>query len=485
MLFLLCFCCFLQFVLFLVLLVLLLYDKFIINTIINIIIFIIMLVQSLWVGPRRPWAASMASWEPWMGPHAWLAPLQISIGASPPLVVQTSPALIQLLLGIHLEEWVDVLANLGVTEVPDLQHLTDAELSATGMRLVHLRKLRAAAGPPAPEAGIPVQLAALPISYGDNDEGPTEAANQAAKMEKCAAAAQTIASKALATALALSGRDKVQETIMWVKERVDDNTSSPGISASALIATSRALASCLAGDLNAALVIAERLVRDVLIWRVQLHSPLGDRCSFVACLMAAVGATNIDANMFSQLIQSHSKEVCSRFPNAVFNNANKESVKRRGRRTVRTRPKNNLSEALGNKEQEVEVEVKEHVEDEEYVEGEVKEHSEEEFAKQVQDATEAFLQHIQDDIEEHEEEEFPNQMWAKPLPGVAAAWLGSSSSLATGHQAVAWLGPVDHQGREAARKAVLAVVKQLSVEEAVEVLEQAKKEVLEQAVWRS
>jgi hypothetical protein len=66
------------------------------------------------------------------------------------------------------------------------------------------------------------------------------------------------------------------------------------------------------------------------------------------------------------------------------------------------------------------------------------------------------------------------------LPGV-----GSGSSLATGHQAVARLGLVDHRGREAARKVVLAVVKQLSVEEAVEVLEQAKKEVLEQAVWRS
>ena len=46
-------------------------------------------------------------------------------------------------------------------------------------------------------------------------------------------------------------------------------------------------------------------------------------------------------------------------------------------------------------------------------------------------------------------------------------------------------GRMDHQGREAARKAVLAVAKQLSVKEAVEVLEQAKKEVLEQAMWRS
>ena len=33
---------------------------------------------------------------------------------------------------------------------------------------------------------------------------------------KCAAVAQTVASNALATALAIGGRDEVQETIMWI-----------------------------------------------------------------------------------------------------------------------------------------------------------------------------------------------------------------------------------------------------------------------------
>jgi hypothetical protein len=70
-------------------------------------------------------------------------------------------------------------------------------------------------------------------------------------MVKCAAVAQTVASNALATASAIGGRDEVQETIMWVKERVDYPTSSLEIAVSALIATSRALASCPAGDLNA------------------------------------------------------------------------------------------------------------------------------------------------------------------------------------------------------------------------------------------
>jgi hypothetical protein len=78
----------------------------------------------------------------------------------------------QLLVGIRMEEWVDLLANLGVTEVPDLHELMDEEFYATGMRLVPLRKLRATAGPPAPEAGIPVQFAALPMSYGDNTKDP-------------------------------------------------------------------------------------------------------------------------------------------------------------------------------------------------------------------------------------------------------------------------------------------------------------------------
>ncbi len=88
------------------------------------------------------------------------------------LVVQTSHVLMQLLVGIRMEEWVDLLANLGVTEVPDLHELMDEEFYATGMRLVPLRKLRATAGPPAPEARIPVQFAALPMSYGDNTKDP-------------------------------------------------------------------------------------------------------------------------------------------------------------------------------------------------------------------------------------------------------------------------------------------------------------------------
>jgi hypothetical protein len=116
------------------------------------------------------------------------------------------------------------------------------------------------------------------------------------------------------------------------------------------------------------------------------------------------------------------------------------------------------------------------------VEGEVEEHNEEEFLQHIRAETAACLQdpEVEVEVKEYDEEEFPHQMRAEPLPGV-----GSGSSLATGHQAVARLGLVDHRGREAARKVVLAVVKQLSVEEAVEVLEQAKKEVLEQAVWRS
>ncbi len=70
---------------------------------------------------------------------------------------------------------------------------------------------------------------------------------------------------------------------------------------------------------------------------------------------------------------------------------------------------------------------------------------------------------VEVEVNEYDKEEFPHQILAKPLPGV-----GSDSSLATGHNVVARLGLVDHRGREAARKVVLAVVKQLSVEGAVD-----------------
>eukprot|EP00972_Heterocapsa_arctica_P004573 679847-Heterocapsa_arctica.AAC.1 len=84
-----------------------------------------------------------------------------------------------------------------------------------------------------------------------------EVADQAAKMAQCTSYAQTAASKSLAHASAIGGPDVLMDIIKYAKERVDCTEGSPEMAACALVATSRALASTQAADLNASLAIAE------------------------------------------------------------------------------------------------------------------------------------------------------------------------------------------------------------------------------------
>lgn len=88
-----------------------------------------------------------------------------------------------------------------------------------------------------------------------------------------------------------------------------------------------------------ALKTAEMSVRDYLIWRVQMKTPLTDRAMFMKLLREAVGNTLFDdPNVHSHLMHSHSREVCSRFPNAFLSNAKREGLKRGHARTSRPRP---------------------------------------------------------------------------------------------------------------------------------------------------
>jgi hypothetical protein len=182
----------------------------------------------------------------------------------------------------------------------------------------------------------------LVSAAASSNRGPATAAAEAAKMVEAAHEAQTTASNALAHALAIGGADDVEEHIKYAQECLNlTNGEQPKMAASALNATSQALASCLPGKLNAALGVAEICVRDNLIWRTQLRCPLGDRCSFVASLMKSVdglvdGEGNVDSDKFSHLMHSHSREVCSRFPSSAFlSNAAHEAIKRKGPRPQR------------------------------------------------------------------------------------------------------------------------------------------------------
>jgi hypothetical protein len=198
------------------------------------------------------------------------------------------------------------------------------------------RKIRIALETKAPQT--------LGVSYGDNDRGEdaidsasgsapennndpattaaeeSKAAEQAARVLHFTIMAQTLASAALDNAVTISGRTHVvcAATAAWfvigknvvesAKQCVEQPDSSPTLAASALAAISQALASCPPGELNAALVIAERLTRDYLIWRTTIRCPLDDRNGFLAVLLGAVGPCTRD--QLSHLLHSHAHEVC-------------------------------------------------------------------------------------------------------------------------------------------------------------------------------
>eukprot|EP00972_Heterocapsa_arctica_P052029 7655486-Heterocapsa_arctica.AAC.1 len=82
--------------------------------------------------------------------------------------METNPALLWLLDCIEMRMFAQKLAAYGATEVYHIRCLSDVELVNTGMRLVQVRRLRAATGPPAPEAGISVQPTALTMSLWDH-----------------------------------------------------------------------------------------------------------------------------------------------------------------------------------------------------------------------------------------------------------------------------------------------------------------------------
>jgi hypothetical protein len=411
--------------------------------------------------------------------------LQVSTAAQLP---PTSPALLWLLNGINLRRFAQALAGFGVTEPHEIRILTDEELVSIGMCVVHVRQLRALTGPVSPEAGIPVQQAAIDRSFGPLQTGGHHAeqapaskskrervrrdnanfqlvnaetaasmalraaaggppprppadgtlddaqaldaeaaamaraamARDAASMVVFAHEAKRLASRDLANALAKCRDHEVNISIQFAKDCVDDPDGSPEIAAKALKATSHALADCPRW-LRGALYAAQKLVRDYLIWRIQLRTDLGDRPAFLLALKNVVGKENWNSDSYSLYMHCHSKAVRSRFAHAFPSNAKISGMKRKsGVRPARTRPKNKPDKASGNEEERT---------------------AEEELFSQ--------LQHIWDDIAEPLAEtsdfppppgldsdsdsnsppEQPGFAAASTQPGSAAAWLDAGRGL--------------------------------------------------------
>ena len=235
-----------------------------------------------------------------------------SVGMASPKGCGQSDMLLALLDEFQLKEKSDALKGLGVLTVGDLYWVDEDDLGEIGIKLVPRRKLLKAAGG----------------SVTDDVDV------RSGQLVKAAREARSAAADALAAAL-LSGedvRDSVARCIEMARASFDHVDCTPELAAKALVAISRAQASCRQSELHySAIRQAEQAVRAFLIWRTQLRSPLGDMGAFITELTAAFGAVRIDDKLYKALMRSHSELVRSRFAGAFLSNAGR-ARRRRGRR---------------------------------------------------------------------------------------------------------------------------------------------------------
>jgi hypothetical protein len=266
-------------------------------------------------------------------------------------LIQTTDDLRSMLVDNDMEPFAVPLMHLGVTNISDLDIVTDEELCSIGMKVVHVRKMRNATVPPAtaePEretawssrplppampsterhrlrnvkldptihiaaaADANIAAAADAIDRAAAADADTNIVAAATTMLQYTILAQAEASNALARCLAIGcGRPEVVANITFAKQQVEVMESSPAIAADGLIAAMRRLASCpKAHQLYDTLAKAVQVVRDYFIWRTQLRTPIGDRPAFIANLSAAMGFdVKADPNLYSHLMHSHNKEV--------------------------------------------------------------------------------------------------------------------------------------------------------------------------------
>ena len=112
---------------------------------------------------------------------------------------------------------------------------------------------------------------------------------------------------------------------------VVDPECTPQMAARALTTCSDVLLVCPPGMLDKAL----KALRDFLVWKTQLRTQLGSRRDFVAALRKAVGETEWNTKLYSQLMHSHENTVAKWFPDGFLTNAKHEAVKRKGKRPAR------------------------------------------------------------------------------------------------------------------------------------------------------
>ena len=194
-----------------------------------------------------------------------------------------------------VEEWLPVLETYGVATPSDLLFLQCPSLVAMGIPFTQARSL-------------------LSVAYSVHACGGVD---QYAEVVAAAGDAENEAMDKLDVLLAaLEDEGAVSNCLVHAHKLLQD---SPGARGAVLAATAveRALSSGQDAGLRKALAPAVHAVMDVVVWRIQLSVPFGNRDLFLSELeMACAGSQ--DVHFASRVLLSHYKAVATRFPSAFL-----------------------------------------------------------------------------------------------------------------------------------------------------------------------
>ena len=275
------------------------------------------------------------------------------------------------------------LATLGVDTLDDLRWVSEQDLKDIGMKIVEIRKLRAAyqakwMWTPWNGTLFPEHMQVGPMLMGTMEVpatgGPAgtqlpslwelqrlqDALNDA---ELKALISLETACDLLEVALAVEENQEVIKSAMAARRNLLDSSRTTGLAIHAENATVRALSKCCKGEARNALAEAERSIRDAIVLRAQMGVPLGSRQIFVKTLEDAYGG-DMPRNTLSRLMHAHGKTVCPLFEHAFVSKSRQENAKRnQGPRGKRSRDAKRQASAAEDEDEDKKDEDEDEVED--------------------------------------------------------------------------------------------------------------------------
>ena len=257
------------------------------------------------------------------------------------------------LLRTHVgEEWLEPLAGLGVRSLDDFRYLAEADFSRIGMTVVQMRRLQAAYqaewvwtpwnGSFFPEhmqvafmqMGLPPLMMVSSEAAGDPADLRLPSLSELQVLQHVLGNKEVQAIDSLDIALAaleieiiVGENQDVIKSVNAAKEQLLDSRRTIGLAIHAENATRRALTALRRERPRRALECAERRIRDAIVLRAQMSTPLGSRTIFMKTLEDAYGG-DMNLDVRAKMMHAHNVVVGPLFMHSFVSRAKQEAAAR-------------------------------------------------------------------------------------------------------------------------------------------------------------